>query len=87
MTLFEQANKVINGARRDAYGPVEESFNRIALIWSGVLGVKVTAKQVAQCMIGLKLHREANSHQDDNIVDMYGYILLLEKLLRLDEAG
>lgn len=79
-SIAQEAERLINGDRREAYGPVSESFERIAQIWSGVLGQKVSATQVAHCMIGLKLYREANKHQRDNLVDICGYSLLAEKL-------
>lgn len=79
-TILEEAEDIINGPRREAYGPVEESFERIARVWSGILGKPVTGKQVALMMIGLKVCREANSSHRDNLVDIVGYTLLTEKL-------
>lgn len=80
MTIFEEAEEIINGPRRESYGPVDESFKRIAQIWSGVLGETITPRQVCLCMIGLKIQREANKHQRDNLVDILGYAGLAEKL-------
>jgi hypothetical protein len=80
LSVAQEADHVINGPRRQAYGPVEDSFNRIASIWSGVLGITITGEQVSLCMIGLKLYRESNAHQRDNLVDLVGYTLLLDKL-------
>lgn len=77
---FDRAYSLISGNRRDAYGDVHSSFARIALTWSGVLGVTVTAQQVALCMIALKLCREANRHKQDSIDDMCGYAGLLAEL-------
>lgn len=79
-TILEEAQNLIQGDRRDDYGPVEESFLRIASIWTGVLGRPVSPQQVALCMIGLKLYREANTHKRDNLVDIAGYTALLEQL-------
>ena len=81
-TILQEAEEIINGPRRGAYGPVEESFGRVASIWSGVLNQPITSQQVALCLIGLKLQREANAHQRDNLVDLLGYTLLLEKLIK-----
>lgn len=80
MTIFKEAEDVINGPRREAYGPVERSFQETANIWSVVLKIPVTPQQVALCMIGLKLQREANSHHRDNLVDILGYTGLIDKL-------
>ncbi len=71
--LFEEAEATINGPRRGSYGDVNTSFGNIASVWSVVLHIKVSPEQVALCMIGLKLCREANQHQKDNGVDIVGY--------------
>jgi len=48
-------------------------FERVAAAWSAVLGQKVTALQVCDCMIELKKARENYSHHSDNLVDIAGY--------------
>lgn len=80
MNCLETANEIINGPRRDSYGPVEESFKKIATVWSYILKTEVSPLQVAQCMIGLKLLRESNKHGIDNLVDICGYAALAEKV-------
>lgn len=80
MSLYEKAEQLIHGEKRDAYGPIEESYDRIAAIWSGILGINLDARHVALCMIGLKLYRESVQHKEDNIVDIYGYAIGLEKV-------
>ena len=80
MTIAEEADKIINGDRRASYGPVNASFEQTAKIWSGILGTDITPQEVALCMIGLKLQRESFAHKRDNLVDLIGYTLLLEKL-------
>jgi hypothetical protein len=84
LSVAQEAENIINGPRRDAYGPVEESFKRHASVWTGILQHKlqspITPQEVALMMIGLKLTREANAHQRDNLTDIVGYTLLLEKL-------
>lgn len=81
--LFEEAERTIGGPRRGEYGAAMESFRRIALTWSAVLGVEVTGQQVALCMVGLKVCREANGHKHDSLVDICGYTGLLAEI----EAG
>jgi hypothetical protein len=78
--LFEEAERTISGPRRGEYGDAKASFERIALTWSAVLGVTVTAQQVALCMIGLKVCREANGHKHDSLVDICGYAGLLAEM-------
>lgn len=89
MNILEEAGQIIHGARRDAYGPVRESFDRVAKVWEAILLRPITAEEVAMCMVGLKLCREANKHQRDNLTDICGYTALLEMLEaepRPDEA-
>lgn len=61
--------------RKENYGEASAMFENIAVIWSVLLGVKITPRQVALCMVALKLLRENHTHNDDNIVDLasYGY--------------
>lgn len=59
------------------YGTVEENFGRIADIWSVILEKKITRKQVALCMIGLKVARLQNTPEhEDSWVDIAGYAAL-----------
>lgn len=80
MTILEEADATINGPRRAAYGPAEESFARIATVWSALLRQPITATQVALCMAAFKLCREANAHSRDNLVDLCGYAALLQAI-------
>ena len=72
--------------RRKAYGHAGESFKRIAVLWSDVLGYTVTPQQVASCMIMLKVARllaptRDDSHDEDSVLDIQGYATLrLEEL-------
>lgn len=59
--------------RGAAYGKPEELFGRIAARWSLTLGTPVTAKQVALCMIDLKVERVIAGKSPDSWVDICGY--------------
>lgn len=72
-SVLQEAERIINGPRRDAYGPVKDSFQKVADGWALILSHPVTAKQVALCMAWLKLMRETNKASRDNLVDMAGY--------------
>lgn len=67
----------INRARMETYGSPIVVFARAAPIWSAILGTNVSEEQVAACMIGLKLAREAESGYKadylDNNEDICGY--------------
>lgn len=81
-----EASKLIHGPRRKSYGNPRESFSKLAAVWSAVLGVTSTPEQVALCMVGLKLIREANRHQRDNLVDLCGYAELANELYEYDKS-
>lgn len=79
-SVAEEAQRIVTGSRRETYGPVMESFERIAKKWSVTLGTPVTAKQVSLCMIDLKTCRELGKAHRDNWVDICGYAILGEQL-------
>jgi len=79
-SIIQEAQEIIHGPRAESYGPASKSFSNIAKGWSVLLGVEVTPEQVAMCMTWLKLCRESNKHQRDNLVDIIGYTALIEKM-------
>jgi hypothetical protein len=74
--LFEAA-KLITGDRNKTYGSPTQNFQNTADIWNVVVGhklnQKLTATDVANLMIGLKLARMVADPQRDNFVDIAGY--------------
>jgi hypothetical protein len=75
--VLDRAKKLINGDRHDDYGSAEQNHERIAAIWSAVLGVNVEAWQVALCMAGVKMARLAfDPTKEDSWVDLAGYAAL-----------
>lgn len=75
-TVLEEASRIVNGDRAADYGDAQASFDRIAALWAAILGVPVTAKQVALCLIQLKVSRACTSDKRDNWVDIAGYAQL-----------
>lgn len=71
------AAKLVTGDRQDTYGHPLDDFARAGKIWEAILGVPVTAEQVALCMVGIKISRQTNSPKIDNVVDGIGYFLTL----------
>ena len=80
-SVLEEAARLVEGDRRVEYGTVEESFQNIAKVWSIVLKTPVTPHQVALCMAGLKLCREAHAPKRDNRVDGAAYWHLADKVV------
>ena len=81
--LLTEAAEIIHGERQSSYGNALETHQRIAAIWTVVLGQPVTAEQVCACMIGLKLARLANSiNHRDSWLDIAGYVGVYDKMQR-----
>ncbi len=86
MSILSEADELINGERQNDYGPPKECFERIAAIWSAVLGIEITPDQVVLCMIGLKVARGAAKTRmgvkptRDTYKDIAGYAGLPEKM-------
>jgi len=74
------ACKVALNSRGQHYGKVLENHNRIAKIWSIILGLDITEEQVALMMVGLKVARliETPDHQD-SILDIAGYAAVMSE--------
>ena len=77
--VLKRANDVV-AERGKVYGHPLKDFRRIALIWSGILGITVTPDRVAMCMMGVKMSRlvETPGHAD-SILDIAGYTWCLEQ--------
>jgi len=76
------ACKVALNSRGQHYGKVLENHNRIAKIWSLIIGSDITEEQVALMMVGLKVARliETPDHQD-SILDIAGYAAVMSECI------
>jgi hypothetical protein len=82
-----EANRIVNGHRRQEYGHPFDNFTRIGRMWGIVLNLPepITPYQVGMCMIALKLCREINAPTRDGRVDIAGYAETLEVVSRYVE--
>jgi hypothetical protein len=78
--ILNEASGLINGDRQKDYGTPKENFDRIARVWSVILGVEISAAEVALCMAGLKIARLSNGPHHDSFVDGCGYLALAGEL-------
>lgn len=77
----KNAHPEILEERRADWGDPVSTHERIALVWSGILGTKVTPHQVALCMVGMKLVRaDLNPNNLDSLVDVEGYTSIAQQI-------
>lgn len=78
--ILEEAAEIISGKRQEEYGSPEDSFYKIACLWSAYLDyeVYVTPKDVAMMMVLLKVARAPKNGDAtrDTYVDIAGYAAL-----------
>lgn len=71
---LDEAKKCIMGNREQDYGTPESNFTTIASFWSDYLGMNISAQQVADMMILMKISRIKNGGgTGDSYVDIAGY--------------
>jgi len=63
----------IVGERAEHYGDPRVNLDRIAGLWSAYIGHPITAHDVAQMMVLVKISRSKVSKHDDNYTDAIGY--------------
>jgi hypothetical protein len=72
-SISEEAAAIVAGERQADYGDANESFARIANLWSAYTGSTIEPWDVAQMMILLKVSRAKTSKKRDTLVDIIGY--------------
>jgi hypothetical protein len=91
-SILQEADKIINGDRQQDYGSAEQSFGRIAELWTTLLKhklspvEKVTSVDVARLLLAMKLSRSITSFKRDNWVDAAGYASLAADLEARSQA-
>lgn len=61
------------GDRNESHGEPFANHQRIADIWSAIVGIKITAYQAALMMAGQKLARAAYKPLEDSFIDLAAY--------------
>lgn len=71
---LDEAKKCVMGDREQDYGTPESNFATIAKLWSDYLDMNISAQQVADMMILMKISRIKNGGgTGDSYVDIAGY--------------
>lgn len=78
--IAEKAIELVYADRQADYGHPADDYGRTAALWSALLGVTITPKEAALCMVLVKLSREMNAPKPDNMVDAHGYLLVAGRI-------
>ena len=77
MNILEKANEIVNlrSEEKDRqYGDFHECMDKAALIASLMSNKDITIVDMYNCMVALKMARQANCHKEDNLLDAVAYI-------------
>ncbi len=85
--MIDEAKTIVDGKRQEDYGNMNDSFLRIAGLWSAYTGITITKYDVAKMMMLLKVSRAKNGNHRDSYVDIVGYVECVDKLLAQDVAN
>lgn len=88
-TILDEAKKTITEVKVDQYGMPENNFQKIADMWNAYLDSysgasesrELSAKDVANMMVLLKIARAQNGDKADTYVDMIGYAAIAYELM------
>jgi len=75
--ILKAANDIINNRSEEKerqYGPLDEGFDRAAMIATGMSGKEFTAHDIFIAMIALKFSRQSYNFKEDNLLDAVAYI-------------
>lgn len=80
MNILLKANEIVferNEEKKRMYGPFQEGMQEAAKIASLLSRKDITAVDMYNCMIALKLSRQSYNHKEDNLLDCVSYMASL----------
>ena len=80
-TISDKAKEIVYGDREKTYGHPSKNLKVVADLWSTYLSTQLSAQDVCNMMVLLKIARLRNDPEhEDSKVDIIGYTLLMERL-------
>lgn len=80
--ILKEAARIISSDRAEDYGPADESFKRIARLWTAYLDVAVSPMDVANMFVLSKVQRTLTSPaKTDTWMDICGYAALAGEMM------
>lgn len=73
---LREAAELITGPRQATYGSPDESFGKIAKLWTMYKGAEFTPYDVTYMLFLLKVSRLMNGYHEDSNRDGMGYLAL-----------
>lgn len=81
MNIADKAKEIIYGDREQTYGDPRKNLDIVASMWSAYTGSDITAEDVCNMMVMLKVARLRNTpNHQDSMIDIIGYTLLQERI-------
>lgn len=80
MNCLEKADRIVK-SRNKIYGDPIESFGQVATIASILLKKKIESIDIVIIMKIIKMVRESNGNNPDNLIDEAGYLRIQEIIL------
>jgi hypothetical protein len=82
MDILDKARALVDGDRNDAYGDPATKYSQISQLWSLLFGTPISPEQVLLAMCAIKLVRSANrsTYNQDDLIDLCGYALMLSRI-------
>jgi hypothetical protein len=77
-SILTEAQRIVNGPRRETYGHPKDHHGRTAQLWSAYLGFTVKPEDVGMLFILDKMQREKHLHKRDNLTDIAGYAQVVQ---------
>ena len=77
-SVLEEAMRLTAEDRQGAYGPPRDNIGQTAALWSAYTGRHFTAREVAVCMVLVKISRDSYKPKRDNLTDMAGWARVAE---------
>ena len=79
-SILSEAERIVNGDRQADYSDPVANFKHIADIASAISKEELSPTTCAIVMIAVKLARENYKHKRDNLVDLAGYVEILNRI-------
>ena len=79
-SILSEAERIVNGERQADYSDPVENFKHISDIASAISKENLSPTTCAIVMIAVTLARESYKHKRDSLVDLAGYVEILNRI-------